>query len=191
MRESTHRSKPVLESAFSGYLSRLKSSAYQKDRKSMGNHLVPWWGKIGAKIVLSRLPFGYGLWQRLGLFRHGDMDTASYALSVFDTHVERAGLRGALAGRTIVELGPGDGLATAVIAASYGARAILVDTGDYANKDLTSATSRSARRCASGELKHPISPGVPRSRIFWLDVRPATSRTGSRASARCNRESRI
>lgn len=102
----------------------------------MGIHSIPWWGKIGTKIVLSRLPFGYSLWQRLGLFRHGDMDSAAYALSVFDNHIDRAGIRDSLKGRTIVELGPGDGLATAAIAAAFGARAILVDTGDYANKDL-------------------------------------------------------
>jgi len=116
----------------------------------MGNKALPWWGKIGAKLVLSRIPFGYGLWQRLGLFRHGAMDTASYALSVFDTHVARAGLRGSLEGRTIIELGPGDGLATAAIAASFGARAILVDTGDYANKDLGRYVALSETMNANG-----------------------------------------
>lgn len=29
---------------------------------------LPWWSKLRAKLVLSRLPFGYALWQRLGVF---------------------------------------------------------------------------------------------------------------------------
>lgn len=97
---------------------------------------VPWWGKIGAKLILSRLPVDYRLWQRLGLFRHGQMDTVHYARGVFDLHVERAGLTGALAGKVILELGPGDSLATAIIARAHGARAILVDAGPFARLDL-------------------------------------------------------
>ncbi len=97
---------------------------------------IPWWGKIGAKLVLSRLPFGYAPWQRLGLFRHGQMDSAAYAIAVFDSHVERAGLNGRLRDRQILELGPGDSLATALIAAAHGARAILVDTGPYVRSDI-------------------------------------------------------
>ena len=93
---------------------------------------IPWWGKIGAKLVLSRLPFGYAPWQRLGLFRHGQMDTSDYAIAVFNSHADRAGLAARLRDRVILELGPGDSLATAVIAATYGARAVLVDTGAYA-----------------------------------------------------------
>lgn len=97
---------------------------------------LPWWSKIGAKLVLSRLPAAYGIWQRLGLFRHGYMDTAQYALGVFSSHVERAGLAGRLAGKTVLELGPGDSVATALIAKAFGARAILVDAGAFARPDI-------------------------------------------------------
>lgn len=94
---------------------------------------LPWWAKIGAKIVLARVPVAYGFWQRLGLFRHGFMDTAAYALNVFDAHVKRAGLDKAdLKGMTILEMGPGDSVATAVIAYAHGASAILVDSGAWA-----------------------------------------------------------
>ncbi len=92
---------------------------------------VPWWGKIGAKIVLSRLRVGYGFWQRVGLFRHDHMDSSLYALRIFDSHVGRAGLAD-LPGRTVLELGPGDSVATAIVAYAYGARAILVDAGRFA-----------------------------------------------------------
>jgi SAM-dependent methyltransferase len=97
--------------------------------------LIPWWSKIGAKIILSRLPFGYKIWQDLGLFRHGLMDSSTYSVSVFGSHVARAGRTEGLAGRTILELGPGDSIATAILAKAHGARAILVDTGSYARQD--------------------------------------------------------
>jgi SAM-dependent methyltransferase len=97
---------------------------------------LPWWTRVAAKIVLSRLPAGYAVWQRLGLFRHGKMDEAGYASDVFDRHVAFAGLQGALRGKTILELGPGDSVATAVIAAAHGARAVLVDAGRFASRDL-------------------------------------------------------
>jgi len=97
---------------------------------------VPWWAKIGAKIVLSRLPFGYSLWQKLGLFRHGKMDQVSYVQGVFDQHITRAGFSNQLKGKTVLELGPGDSIATAVIAACHGAIAVLIDSGDYAVRDV-------------------------------------------------------
>lgn len=97
---------------------------------------IPWWTKLGAKLVLSRLPLGYTIWQRLGCFRHGAMDDAAYAMRVFDTHVERARLTGTLAGRTILELGPGDSVASAVIAAAHGAQCVLVDAGRFVRSDI-------------------------------------------------------
>lgn len=98
--------------------------------------LIPWWLKICMKIILSRVPIGYGFWQNIGLFRHGYMDDASYVLKVFDEHVSRAGLDGKLHGKTILELGPGDSIATALVASCYGAKAILVDAGPFATTDI-------------------------------------------------------
>lgn len=51
-----------------------------------------WRLKVLAKIIFSRLPFGYSIWQKLGLFRHGQMDSSEYALRVFDSHIKRANL---------------------------------------------------------------------------------------------------
>lgn len=96
---------------------------------------LPWWTKIGAKVVLSRLQFGYRIWQRIGLFRHGSMDTADYAADVFNWHIMHAGIE-SLGGKTILEIGPGDSIASAIIAYSLGARAILVDSGAYATEDM-------------------------------------------------------
>ena len=96
---------------------------------------MPWWGKIGIKLVLARLPLAYDFWQRLGLFRHGHMDSAVYALGVFEWHMDRASLRGQLQGKFLLEMGPGDSIATAIIAYAFGARAILVDAGPFARAD--------------------------------------------------------
>jgi SAM-dependent methyltransferase len=98
---------------------------------------LPWWAKIGAKLALSRVPAAYTVWQRLGLFRHGYMDTAQYAIGVFSSHVQRTGLTNQLVGKTVLEVGPGDSVATALIAKAHGARALLVDAGSYAQLDLT------------------------------------------------------
>lgn len=108
----------------------------------MGNKLtslMPWWLKIGGKMVLARVPVAYSFWQSVGLFRHGTMDSASYALDVFDAHICRAGIAHKdLAGKTILELGPGDSIATAMIAHAYGAKAILIDSGDWARTGASS-----------------------------------------------------
>jgi predicted SAM-dependent methyltransferase len=96
-----------------------------------------WRLKVLTKIILSRLPFGYSLWQKLGLFRHGQMDSSDYALKVFDSHVKRANLEGQLEGKVILELGPGDSISTSIIAAAYGAKSILVDAGDFMKRDVS------------------------------------------------------
>lgn len=96
--------------------------------------LVPWWARIAAKLVLARLPIPYATWQRLGVFRHGAMDEAGYSMSVVDRHRARSGLED-LRGRTVLELGPGDSLATAVIVRALGGRAVLVDAGAFAPDD--------------------------------------------------------
>ena len=41
-------------------------------------------------------------------------------------------------GKVILEIGPGDSVATAIVAACYGARAILIDAGPFAKTDLAS-----------------------------------------------------
>jgi predicted SAM-dependent methyltransferase len=97
---------------------------------------IPWWCKIVIKIFLSRFPLGYFFWQRLGIFRHGQMDNSEYAIRIFNSHIERAGLSTDLNFKTVLELGPGDSIATAIIASAYGARAILVDTGKFICDDI-------------------------------------------------------
>lgn len=98
--------------------------------------IFPWWLKVIAKIILSRAPVGYSFWQRLGLFRHGYMDKPSYVCNVFNEHVSRAGLDEKLYDKTILEVGPGDSISTAIIGACYGAKTILVDAGFFSKSDM-------------------------------------------------------
>ncbi len=95
-----------------------------------------WPLKIAAKIVLSRLPFGYALWQKLGLFRLGKMDTAHYAAKIFRLHAGHAFPQGFPPGFTALELGPGDSIASALLAAGAGAdKVYLIDVGAFAHRD--------------------------------------------------------
>lgn len=91
----------------------------------------------------------------MGLFRHGHMDAAGYALNVFDMHMAQAGLSNeSLRDATILEMGPGDSIATAIIAYAYGARAILVDAGDYA-KNTPESYRALCDQLAARELRVP------------------------------------
>ena len=96
---------------------------------------VPWWAKVGAKLFLAHIPVQPGTWQSLGLFRHGAMDDAAYSVGVFRSHVKRSGLS-SLEGVQVLELGPGNSIATAVIAAAHGCTSTLVDAGDFASRDI-------------------------------------------------------
>jgi hypothetical protein len=98
--------------------------------------LVPWWARIGAKLVLSRAPVNYAFWRRLGIFQHGQMHHPAYALAAFREHFARAHVS---PGTEFValELGPGDSLASAIIAAAHGAKHThLIDVGPYATMRL-------------------------------------------------------
>ena len=99
--------------------------------------MLPWWSKIAAKVVLARLPVDYRFWQKIGLFRHGHMDQSEYAINVINNHIRRVGIGDNLLDKVVLELGPGDTISNALITSVYGGEAILVDTGDYVEKNLT------------------------------------------------------
>jgi SAM-dependent methyltransferase len=98
---------------------------------------IPWFIKIPGKIVLSRLPVRSRRWQKLNLFRAGIMDSPEFAFSIFKRHFEDSGLA-TLNDCTVLELGPGNGLLTALYARSYGAaRTLLIDVESLAFPDVT------------------------------------------------------
>jgi len=98
---------------------------------------IPWWAKLAAKIVLSRLPFDYRRWAAIGLFKHGAMVDPEYALGVFRSHFDRAEFSAKQRGFTCLELGPGDSLLSAPIARAFGAQCCyLVDSEDFASREM-------------------------------------------------------
>lgn len=98
---------------------------------------ISWQVKIAAKLVLSRIPIGYKLWQHLGLFKHGAMEQPEYAYGVFKAHFDRAFFPRRTGDFIALELGPGDTLFSAMIAYAFGASGVyLVDVGPFARDDL-------------------------------------------------------
>lgn len=112
---------------------------------------VPWWFRIGAKIVLARLPIPYSFWKRLRFFEHGDMNQPQNALATFLLHARTARVlneESALPYLTVdgefsvLELGPGDSIFSAVIARSLNASSVcLVDAAAFATTDMTDYSS--------------------------------------------------
>jgi hypothetical protein len=108
---------------------------------------LPWWIRVGAKIVLARLPVPYTIWKRLGLFEHGDMNQPQRAYDTLIEHARSAGVLGNSvfskifvtngSAFNVLELGPGDSLFTTVIAKALGAtRTWLIDAGAFASTDM-------------------------------------------------------
>lgn len=121
---------------------------------------LPWQAKLTAKILLRQLPVGYRFWQRLNLFAFGDMQRPEYALSVFAKHFERTTFPNKGGGFTVLEIGPGDTLFSALIAHAYGAaQCYLLDVGRFARPDLAPYRAMSAELSRRG-LPAPMLIGV-------------------------------
>lgn len=111
---------------------------------------------MGAKVLLGNLPGLRAVAHKTGLFRWGAMHQAGYALRVFRSHMAEAFPQGLPAGFTALELGPGDTLASALIARAYGASKIyLADAGNYASRDIN------LYRELANDLKREGVPNVP------------------------------
>lgn len=96
---------------------------------------LPWRIKLLIKVVCGLLPVDYAAFARIGLFRHGRMDDPQHALEIFGRHFPKTDLP--QAPFTFLEIGPGDSLSSAIIAAAMGAeRSYLVDVGDFVSRDL-------------------------------------------------------
>lgn len=100
-------------------------------------NFIPWQAKITAKLVLSRIPLGYRVWQKLDLFKHGSMEDAKYAFEVFSRHYDRCAFPRKGNGFVSLELGPGDSLFSALIARAFGGSSTyLVDVDRFARDDI-------------------------------------------------------
>ena len=98
---------------------------------------MPWWAKIILKMVLARLPVPRAWWRRIGVFRHGCLaDDVEQRGADFFGHVGRYRALCAAPLRRVVEIGPGDSIASALWARAHGAEATwLIDVGRFAVDD--------------------------------------------------------
>lgn len=104
---------------------------------SKSKNRIPWQLKIASKIILSKLPISFELWRKFKLFQHGDMNTGDYALGVFHRHCGSLIETDEIKGSALLELGPGDGISSGLLAFAHGAaHTYLVDAGDFAERDM-------------------------------------------------------
>jgi predicted SAM-dependent methyltransferase len=95
---------------------------------------LPWGIKIALKLFLARLPLSHKTWNKLGVFKHGEMQEFSYARDVFIRHLKAARMldKDRNMDKTIMELGPGESLFSALLARSYRFKqSVLLDVGDF------------------------------------------------------------
>ena len=93
--------------------------------------------KIALKIILSRLPIDYQKWSGLDLFRHGNPHDMLQYIDKFIKHFNLAFPSHKPVDFVCLELGPGDSIATGIIAHSFGAKkTYLIDVGEFATKDI-------------------------------------------------------
>jgi len=98
---------------------------------------MPWWSKIIFKIILSRLPINYGQWVKMKVFRHGNIDNLWSPCKKFLLHFNNGYPEEKPQKFYCLELGPGDSVASGVIAKGLGAsKTYLVDVGEYATHDI-------------------------------------------------------
>lgn len=97
---------------------------------------IPWQIKLILKIILSKLAINRRLLHRLGIFRHGGMDTVDYSQAIFNRHFQH--FKPIDEGFTVLELGPGNGITNGLYAHALGAaKTFLVDHGDHATRDMS------------------------------------------------------
>ena len=99
---------------------------------------MKWFFKISIKIIISRLPIPYRFWKFIGFFKHGSMDSCEYAIKIFNLHFNRAFPNQIPSSLKILELGPGDSIASAIIGYCHGVSCtFLVDIDNFATQDIS------------------------------------------------------
>ena len=104
------------------------------EKRELVRSSVPWWLKAleagaGAGALPPAAP--------LSLAGHGGMRRPPFAFDAFRRHYDDADFHRKAGGFTVLELGPGDALTSAVVAAGYGAAgSVLVDVAPFATRDV-------------------------------------------------------
>ncbi len=81
----------------------------------------------------------YRFWEKIKLFKHGDMTNPDYAIDVFTNHFERVDFANKNNNFVALEIGPGDSVSSAIIAHGFGAsKCYMVDVGRFASEETSS-----------------------------------------------------
>ena len=124
--------------------------------------ITPWWLKIILKIFLSRLPINYQKWSLINLFRHGNPDDKFLYAEKFIKHLNITFPDNKPKDFVCLELGPGDSIATGIVAHAFGAtKTYLIDVGDFVIKDI--------------EYYKDFSEDLKKNKIRTLDISKVNS----------------
>lgn len=129
---------------------------------------IPWWGKIAAKLVLSRLPVSHSMWSKLNIFRHSySSDDPEEQVSAVRTRLEKFVQRYGRIPSTVLELGPGEITTSAVVYKALGVeRIIFVDVGDFGLSDPEAYTRVAAAAARAGLSPPDLSGAQNRGDVF-------------------------
>ena len=98
---------------------------------------IPWQVQITVKLLSAYIPLVDRL--RLQKFRRGSMSQPDKAYGIFKRHFDRVDYLNDNPDFTILELGPGASLFSAILARAFGAESTyLVDAGNYATEEIES-----------------------------------------------------
>ncbi|MCP4491725.1 MAG: hypothetical protein GY820_31130 [Gammaproteobacteria bacterium] len=98
--------------------------------------LVPWWIKVSLKIAISVLPISYERLREFVTGYSGKMADSDYAKKIYMGHYKQFLNQNEQSG-AFLELGPGGSLISGVMAIANGfKKAVLIDVGDFASKDI-------------------------------------------------------
>ncbi|WP_244808354.1 hypothetical protein [Caballeronia zhejiangensis] len=120
--------------------------------------LVPWQAKLASKVIAANLGIPYSFWRRHGISKLGAMLDPAYARDVYYHHLAHANP----SAETLLEMGPGDSLFTAVYAHPRFRRKVLVDAGPFAETDPL------AYRALLDEL-YSMGESMPEAAKYSLD----------------------
>jgi SAM-dependent methyltransferase len=144
---------------------------------------APWWGKCALKLALAPLSVDYRALRAFSLARHGGMRRPGFAFDAFRRHFHAADFGNKPAGFTVLELGPGDALSTAVVARAHGAASTwLVDVRPFATTDV--AVYRRVARFVAEQGLTPPDLSTSRTLADVLASCSAHYETGGLASLR-------
>ena len=97
-----------------------------------------WILKIILKIIFARLPISKKFWKKVGVFRNGGMNKEEYSKKIFFGHLEELRDIRTIDKPIIMEIGPGDGLATAIYSSLYNSpKVYLIDNKRCADTDIS------------------------------------------------------